>query len=192
MNFWQWLYDLIAVLTLPFYLSALVGLLEKPTNIRKGCLACSIYVVDTVIVIAYTLYFVYFWFSNNDVAVVSQTASKIANSGLENTAQSANAAKIVNGVTDLSQSASPSRELFLTISGTVITTALRIYFCFVFVSFTKQLLLQAARTKRNYRTDSVSEEANYPPTIVGKAKRFVYGLEVRSKEFLEEYLLGQR
>lgn len=180
MNVWQWLYDLLAVFMLPFYLSALLNLMEKPANIRKTCLACSIYIIDTIIGLLYTIYFVQFWFSENDSGSASGTGNTIA----------ANAVNVLRRASaDLSQSASPSRELFLTVSGTLITTALRIYFCFVFLSFTKQLLFQAAQNKKNYRTDSISEEANYPSTILGNLKRFIYGLEVRSKHFLDEHLL---
>lgn len=184
MNFWQWIYDLLAVTMLPFYLSALLGLLEKPSNIRKTCLACSIYIIDTFIGLLYTIYFVYFWFSRNDSAAVSSSALKtVSNPG--------KVAEILGRATvDLSQSASPSRELFLTISGTLITTAIRLYFCVVFISFTKLLLLQGLQSKKSYRTDSISEEAHYAPNFVGNVKKFVYGLEVRSKEFLEEHLIG--
>lgn len=180
MNFWQWLYDIIAVLILPFYLSAFLALLDKGSNLRKICLACSIYIVDTLIGILYVIYFVYFWFSRNDSTGLTSKQLSGSNSGL---------AKDVRSLTDSSQSASPSRELFLTVSGTIVTSALRLYFCLVFLSFTKLLLLQAIRKRKNYRTDSISEDAHYPPTIIGNVKKFVYGLEMRSKQFLEEHLL---
>lgn len=184
MNLWQWVYDLLAVLMLPFYLSALLGLLDKPSNIRKTCLACSIYIVDTLIGMLYTIYFVYFWFSRSDTAAVSSST-------LETVSSAGKIAEIISRANvDLSQSASPSRELFLTISGTLITTALRLYFCIVFISFTKLLLLQGLQNKKSYRTDSISEEAHYASNIVGNVKKFVYGLEVRSKGFLEEHLIG--
>lgn len=184
MNFWQWIYDLLAVSTLPFYLSALLGLLEKPSNIRKTCLACSIYLVDTFIGLLYTIYFVYFWFSKNDSAAISSSIPKsVSNPGIISEV-------IKRATADLSQSASPSRELFLTISGTLITTALRLYFCIIFISFTKLLLLQGLQNRKSYRTDSISEEAHYSSNIIGKMKKFVYGLEVRSKGFLEEHLIS--
>lgn len=183
MNFWQWLYDLLAVLILPFYLSAFLALLDKGSNLRKICLACSIYIVDTLIGMLYTIYFVYFWFSRNDSGALSSNAPS------SNSDFSKNVRSLGRDLVDTSQSASPSRELFLTASGTIVTTALRLYFCMVFISFTKLLLLQAIRNRKNYRTDSISEDAHYPPTIFGNLKKFVYGLEMRSKQFLEEHLL---
>lgn len=181
MNIWQWLYDIVAVIMLAFYVSAFLGL-EKSLNIRKTCLACSIYIVDTIIGILFTLYFVYFWFSQNDSAASVPILRDV------NTSNNV-ADPIRRGSTELSQSASPTRELFLTVSGTILITTLRVYFSFVFLSFTKLLLLKALRNKKYFKTNSISEEAHYPQTLIGNMKKFLYGLEARSKEFLEEHLL---
>lgn len=181
MNFWQWVYDLLAVAMLQFYLSALLGLLEKPSNVRKMSLGCSIYIIDTVIGMFYTLYFVYFWFSRSESSPATSTASSTLGSA---------AALLKRATVDLSQSASASREVFLTASGTIITTAIRVYFCVVILSFTKLLLIQAIQNKKSYRTESISEDAEYSSTVLGKVKVFVFRLEVRSKEYLEEHLIG--
>ena len=59
-NFWQWLYNLLAIITLPVYVSALINLKTKPRNLRKISLATIVYVLDTFIGSLYTLYFIYF------------------------------------------------------------------------------------------------------------------------------------
>lgn len=181
MNFWQWLYNLLAFVTLPFYISALFNLLNRGTNVRKTCLGCLIYLLDTLVGLVYTVYFVHFWFSRED----SQPGSYGANNGagslkLEVSSYRKRAAQ------NRSQSASPSRELFLTVSGTIITSALRLYFCFVFLSFTKQLLKQAQINQRNHGTDSVSEQVVHPTSFVGRVKRFVYDLEMRAKLYFTD------
>lgn len=177
MNFWQWLYDLLAFVTIPFYVSALFNLMNRGSNVRKTCLACLIYILDTLIGILYTAYFVYFWFSREDSSPGSYGG---------NGAPATDGKQEVNNwakrtVEALSQSASPSRELFLTVSGTIITSAFRLYFCLVFLSFTKQLLKQAQINQRNHGTDSLGEEVIHTTSFVGKVKRFVYDLEMRAK-----------
>lgn len=176
MNFWQWLYNLLAFVTLPFYISALFNLLNRGTNVRKTCLGCLIYLLDTVVGLLYTVYFVYFWFSRED----SQPGSYGGNEGSE-LVENEVSDFVKRAAQDLSQSASPSRELFLTVSGTLLTSAFRLYFCFVFLSFTKQLLKQGQINQRNYGTDSVGEEVVHPTSFVGRVKRFVYDLEMRAK-----------
>lgn len=171
LNFWQWVYNLLAFLVLPFYVSALFNLLDRSTNVRKACLGCSIYIIDTLVGFVYTIYFVYFWFSREDKNPAGQAVASLA-----------------KRVVDTSQSASPARELFLTVSGTFVTTALRVYFCFVFLSFTKQLVLQSARNQRYYGHDSVSEDAMHN-SVMGKIKKFVYALEMRAKHYLSEVFL---
>lgn len=66
-NFWQWLYNVLEILCLPFYISALTLIKKKPENGRKFLLACLVYVIDTVVGVFYTLYFVHFWFANEEV-----------------------------------------------------------------------------------------------------------------------------
>lgn len=176
MNFWQWLYNLLAFVTLPFYISALFNLLNRGSNVRKTCLGCLIYLLDTVIGLLYTVYFVYFWFSRED----SQPGSYGGNDAIGSPLNEVNEI-YKRTAQDRSQSASPSRELFLTVSGTLVTSALRLYFCFVFLSFTKQLLKQGQINQRNHGTDSVGEEVVHPTSFVGRVKRFVYDLEMRAK-----------
>lgn len=66
-NFWQWLYNVLELLCLPFYISALTLIKKKPENGRKFLLACLVYVIDSVVGVFYTLYFVHFWFANEEV-----------------------------------------------------------------------------------------------------------------------------
>lgn len=185
LNFWQWLYNLLSFLTLPFYISGLSNILNKATNVRKTSLACVIYLIDTAIGILYTMYFVHFWFSRED-----NNPTGYGGSG-------ADAKSDVNYVThyrrstteeNLSQSASPQRELFLTVSGIIVTGTLRLYFALVFLSFTKQLLKQSALHQKYYGADSLDEEVLHPTSISGRIKKFVYDLEMRAKHFMTEIL----
>lgn len=176
MNFWQWLYNLLNFLVLPFYISALFNLLTRATSLRKTCLGCLIYLADTAVGFLYTLYFVYFWFSREDSSPGTY-------------GDGVGAAVEARDMSNLSESASPSRELFLTVSGTLITTCMRVYFCFVFVSFTKRLLVLSLRKQRVHGHDSVSEEAVHP-SLVGKVRKFIYALEMRAKHFFTETFIG--
>lgn len=182
MNFWQWLYDLLAFVTLPFYISALFNLLNRSTNVRKICLGCLVYIVDTLVGLLYTVYFVHFWFSRED----SQPGS-FGNKDSVSAKAGTSGQLSARATQDRSQSASPSRELFLTVSGTIVTSALRLYFCLVFLSFTKQLLRQAQINQRNYGTDSVGEEVVHPTSVVCRVKKFVYDLEMRAKLYFTEF-----
>lgn len=172
MNFWQWLYNLLAFATLPFYITALTNLLDRATNVRKVSLACVIYILDTVIGLLYTAYFVYFWFSREDSRPPVQLTEKPVLSS--------------RGATDLSQSASPSRELFLTVCGIMVTNAFRLYFACVFLSFTKQLLKQASFNQKYHGAEPLDEEVLHPTSFIGRVKKVVYDLEMRSKLFFTE------
>lgn len=174
MNFFQWLYNLLAVAMLPFYISTLVNLLNRSCNMRKVCLGCSIYVVDTLIGLLFTMYFVYFWFSREDSSPGSYGSGNDQLTGLK------------RAYTETSQSASPSRELFLTVSGTLVTTAIRIYFCFVFLSYTKQLLRQSQVRQRTHGSESLDQEV-FQTGVLGRVKKFVHDLEVRAKLFMAAF-----
>lgn len=176
MNFWQWLYNLLAFVTLPFYITALANLLNRASNVRKMCLACVIYFVETLIGLLYTCYFVYFWFSREDSSP----------SGYSGKAADAIGLSKREAALDLSQSASQSRELFLTVSGIIVTNAARLYFAFVFLSFTKQLLKQSILNQKSHGAESVDEECLHATSVVGRIKKFVYDLEMRSKLFFTE------
>lgn len=171
MNFFQWLYNLLAVAMLPFYISTLVNMLDRSCNVRKVCLGCSIYAVDTVIGLFFTFYFVYFWFSMED----SSLGSSVSGVG--------NPSTVKRAYTDISQSASPSRELFLTVSGTLVTTAFRVYFCLVFLSYSKLLLRQSQERQRYHGTESLDEEV-HTTGVRGRVKKFINDLEVRAKLFM--------
>ncbi|OBA19595.1 DUF1753-domain-containing protein [Metschnikowia bicuspidata var. bicuspidata NRRL YB-4993] len=175
MNFWQWVYNLLAFLVLPFYVSALFSFLDRSTNLRKMCLGCLIYILDTLVGFVYTLYFVYFWFSRED----NHPAGTLGESALD----------LAQRSIDTSQSASPGRELFLTISGTFLTTSMRVYFCIVFLSFTKQLLLQSIRNQWYHGHDSVCEDAMHT-SVGGKIRKVVYALEMRARHFFIEMFVS--
>lgn len=172
MNFWQWVYNLFSFITLPFYLLALFSIQDKASNVRKTCLGCSVYLIDTIFGVFYTVYFVYFWFTSED-----HSPSKSPDLGLATRA-----------VENLSQSASPQRELFLTVSGVLITTALRFYFSCIFLAFARALVRQAQADQRNFGVHSIGEEVGELSGVVGRIRRFVYALEHRAKHFFIEHL----
>lgn len=185
LNFWQWLFNLLSFLTLPFYISGLSNILNKANNVRKTSLACVIYLIDTVIGLLYTIYFVHFWFSREDNNPTSYGGSGSEASGVD--AYSSYVRR--DGSSDsLSQSASPQRELFLTVSGIIVTNALRLYFALVFVSFTKQLLKQSALNQKYYGADSLDEEVLHPTSLTGRVKKIIYDLEMRAKHFMTDLL----
>ncbi|KAK6459104.1 Inositolphosphorylceramide synthase subunit Kei1-domain-containing protein [Scheffersomyces xylosifermentans] len=176
LNFWQWFYNILAIMTIPFYISALIHLKDKPRNARKLSLATVVYVIDTFVGFFYTIYFIYFWFSSEDVS--EEDLGKRASS---------------TNSQDLSaQSASLARELYVTASTTIVVSAVRFYFTLVILSFTKALLKQdASEQKYNERTRSPDEEdeevISATTGIVGEWKKFVFDLEIKSKDFLVNF-----
>lgn len=107
--------------------------------------------------------------------------------------------------TSLSQSASQGRELFFIFTTTILTAAARFYFTLVMLSFTKILLKQAS-TELRYKTvgsaagansesdfmieDSQEEEEEITHTsgILGEIYKFMYDIEIRAKDLLDELL----
>ncbi|CAK7901793.1 inositol phosphorylceramide synthase regulatory subunit Kei1p [[Candida] anglica] len=157
-NFWQWLYNMLAIIVLPIYISALSHLQTRPSNVRKVSLACLIFVADTIIGVFYTIYFVSFWFSHEDNVPAEESVQPLT-----------------------SQSASEARELFVTSSTTLIITFIRFYFTLVIISFTRALLKQNA-SQRLVAEDE--EEAINQPGKLAKMKKFILGWEIRATEYL--------
>ncbi|KAK6460511.1 Inositolphosphorylceramide synthase subunit Kei1-domain-containing protein [Scheffersomyces coipomensis] len=191
-NFWQWLYNVLSIFTLPFYISALINLKTRPKNARKMSLASIIYTIDTIIGLLYTIYFIYFWFSSEDVKSNSLDYAKRAvgndyaadqDYGLPVTTTSKTTTPDLS-----SQSASLVRELYVTFATTIAITAIRIYFNLVFVSFTKALLKQdLSDRKYNERLtgdDDDEVEILGATGILAGVHRFIYDLERRSKDYL--------
>lgn len=168
-NFWQWLYNLLSLIALPVYASALINLKVKARNLRKISLATIVYTLDTILGSLFTLYFIYFWFTLEDGSVKS------------------------DGVDATSQSASPARELTITISTTIIVTVVRFYFTLVMVSFTKALLKQNSMELRYNSNlneeppqDPEEEELMNAEGISGEFRKALFDLEIRSKELLND------
>lgn len=198
LNFWQWLYNLLSFVVLPFYISALGNILNRACNVRKISLACVIYLADTFIGLLYTAYFVHFWFTREDSSPTtyggggSTSSAAYIPESVETDDPLIYYARSVSAqadTTDLSQSASPSRELFLTVSGIILTTAFRLYFTLVFLSFSRQLLKQSALNQKYYGADSLDEEVMHPTSFIGRVKKLVYDLEMRAKAFMLEWFI---
>lgn len=171
-NFWQWFYNFLAILILPVYIPALIHLKSRPQNVRKMAFATLVYVLDTAIGVLYTLYFVYFWFSREDVDKrdVAPAAATPATPDLS------------------AQSASQVRELWVTFSMTVVITAVRFYFTLVMVSFSRALLRNAADERRYHDTgarddDELLEIASLSG-VRGRYRRWIYDQEVLSRDYL--------
>lgn len=178
----------MSILTLPHYISGLVHLKDKSSNVRKVSLACLIFVADTLIGLLYTFYFIYFWFSREDN---NPTADPLAGDAVgPREIQSTATISAASSKADIlaSQSASPGRELFLTLGLTIIVTVLRFYFTLIIISFTKGLHKQDSL---NIRYDDGSANVDEPPSsgdgYVTKYKKFVYDLEIKSKQLLRDF-----
>lgn len=190
LNFWQWLYNLLSFLVLPFYISALGNLLNRSCNVRKVSLACVIYVADSLIGLLYTAYFVHFWFTREDSSPTSyggQRKEIVDTAAPDASLQARAVATAAADPANLSQSASPLRELFLTVSGIVLTTAFRLYYTLVFLSFSRKLLKQSALNQKYYGADHLGEEVWHPTSLAGRVKKAVRDLEMRAKSFLAEW-----
>jgi hypothetical protein len=167
-NFWQWLYNMFALVVLPFYILGLLNLNSREKGTRKTSLVCILYVVDTIVGYLYTLYFNYFWFSHEDNSPTTDPY--------------AGATKPDVDPATAAQSASAERELFLTMAITLLVAIFRLYTTLVVVSFTRALLKLEAAAQR------YSNEPEVVPTMEpgwrGRVAHFVYDMEIRSREWL--------
>ncbi|KAI3402680.2 hypothetical protein KGF56_004561 [Candida oxycetoniae] len=186
-NFLQWLYNSLALLMLPVYVMASITLENQTKSPRKISFATVVFCLDTLIGTFYTMYFIYFWFTEDG--------------------SGGGAARHVRAESSISasspQSASQQRELFFIFSTTILTTAFRYYFTLVMLSFTKILLKQNAqelryKIERTQESESSSsefiiedpEEAEIANStgLMGEFKNAVFDLEMRSKDLLDEIL----
>lgn len=183
LNFWQWLYNILAILTLPFYVSALINLKNKLRNTRKLSVACLVYVADTLVGLLYTLYFMYYWFSREDSNPTADPLNYRDN--LEAVPSKSQDASVL-----ASQSASPGRELFLTLSSTISVTVIRFYFTLVIISFTRGLLKQDLLNMKYEGVSTNDEEEQMLSSgegFIAKYRRWMYDTEMRSKELLRSF-----
>jgi len=185
-DFWQWLYNSLALIMLPIYATALINLRHKSRNLRKISLATVVYLIDTIIGTFYTIYFVFFWFNSEDASGEDASGDALMKRKTDSSDEGADLS---------SQSASAGRELFFIFATTITMCFVRIYFSLVMVSFTKALLKKNSMERR-YRdgssdtVDADSEEnAILNSTgLYGEFKKVILDLEVRAKEFLDELL----
>ncbi|EGW30877.1 uncharacterized protein SPAPADRAFT_68109 [Spathaspora passalidarum NRRL Y-27907] len=177
-NFFQWLFNALALVLLPIYISAFININTQPKNVRKMSIATVVYMADTVIGLLYTLYFMYFWFYVEDTAAPESGNTKRQEMG------------------DLSaQSASYTRELFLTFATTIVVKAVRIYFTLVMMSFTRALLKQHILREGRYGQDDAEhlvdadeEEILGSVGVLGEIRKTILDLEIKSKELLIQLL----
>ncbi|KAK6202424.1 Inositolphosphorylceramide synthase subunit Kei1-domain-containing protein [Scheffersomyces amazonensis] len=196
-NFWQWLYNMLSILTLPFYISALLNLKSKPRNARKISLASLIYTVDTLVGLFFTIYFILFWFSVEDVTQSSGDYVKRALDDLTPGSGGIISDKLAGSVSstsssDLSsQSASLVRELYVIFSSTIVITVVRIYFNLVIISFTKALLKQDLNDRKYHERlngdDDDEVEILSATGLLAGVHRFVYNLERGAKDTLNSF-----
>lgn len=156
-NFFQWLWNILCILILPFYISSLLNLakVKMARNVRKMSLCTVVFLMDTAIGVFYTFYFIIFWFHNEENSTSSTGGDAYSNqrSG---------------------QSATQTRELFFIFSTTIVVSALRFYFVLVVVSFTKQLL--------KYSGERDDEEEQFEEK--NKVQRVIYEWEIKAKNAL--------
>ncbi|RLV93965.1 Restriction of telomere capping protein 5 [Spathaspora sp. JA1] len=182
-NFWQWLFNAVALVMLPIYISAFINISNQPKNIRKMSIATVVYMSDTVIGLLYTLYFMYFWFYIEETPAPGTTNAK---------------KRAAEEFDFSSQSASPARELFLTFALTIVVKTVRVYFTLVMMSFTRALLKQHL-----YREGKANEGDNAEHLVdvdeqeilgsvgfLGEIKKTILDLETKSKELLIQLSVG--
>lgn len=173
----------------------MLNLKNRANNARKVSLTCLVYIIDTVVGVLYTIYFIYFWFSredNNPTAVPGYSSDTKVESAIDTAMKGAAVEKRDKAASALSsQSASPGRELFLTVSTILVVTTIRFYSTLVILAFTKALLKQDANAQRydNTTDTEVEELLKSNKTLKTKIKLYIYDLEIKSKEILRDYFL---
>ncbi|KAI5955477.1 hypothetical protein KGF57_003609 [Candida theae] len=186
-DFWQWLYNSLALIMLPVYATALINLRNQSRNLRKISLATVVYLVDTIIGTLYTIYFVIFWFHSEDGSTEEVGGAALLRKRKEDASDTA--------ANLSSQSASTGRELFFIFAATIAMSVIRVYFALVIVSFTKALLKKNSMEQRyrdgsndNSVVDTEENEILNSTGIYGEFRKAILDLEIRSKELLDELL----
>ncbi|CUM63135.1 uncharacterized protein PRCAT00000702001 [Priceomyces carsonii] len=196
-NFLQWLYNLLALLVLPFYIYGLSNLRNRSKNVKTTSLTCMIYIIDTIVGSFYTIYFIYFWFSHEDKAVFNDSTSQGVNrrEQVDYGENRIEESKLKPGELS-SGSASPARELFVTLSTVLVVTTIRIYLTLVILSFERALLKQDSISRR-YDNDSMSEDRlNNLSSLQNEEGRLhklwelVNRMEVKSVSILQDFFHG--
>lgn len=179
LNFWQWLYNILAIAALPFYITALSNLTTRTKNVDKISSACLIYIIDTILGLFFTIYFMIFWFISEDPEQLSTRSLSHSNVLRSTSSTSSEDARLA------SQSASSGRELFYISAFTIVVTTARIYFTLILLSFTRVLLKQESISLRydtnegDLRLDSSSSSS-----ILEKIKKFIQSIDTHSKRIL--------
>lgn len=179
LNFWQWLYNILAIAALPFYITALSNLTTRNKNVDKISSACLIYIIDTILGLFFTIYFMIFWFISEDPEQLSTRSLSHPNVLRSTSSTSSEDARLA------SQSASSGRELFYISAFTIVVTTARIYFTLILLSFTRVLLKQESISLRydtnegDFRLDSTSSSS-----ILEKTKKFIQSIDTHSKRIL--------
>lgn len=189
LNFWQWFYNILCIMVLPFYISGIVNLKNRKNNGRKISLTCLLFIADTLFGFLYTLYFIYYWFSNEDNKPTDNPYSSDPKGQTQRVAEGShtNESAISENLHELMyQSASPARELFLTISGTIILTVGRFYFTLIIISFTRELLKLERKQRYISRQDLLNGQITNT-SITVKISSFIYNMETRAKEITREH-----
>lgn len=138
-NFIQWVYYLASTVFLCFFLVGFQSVTHP--DINTFSLVVMLYLVDTLAGCLFTVYFVWFWFAN-------ESKEKTPEKPAVESAQLAQ--RLVKRVSEdlASQSASESYELFVTVTMTLLTTAVRFYFTLVMLSFFKEMVSQSKYNTR--------------------------------------------
>lgn len=194
-NFLQWLYNIMSLLCLPFYILAIRAIKIKPQNGRKISLACVVYVIDTVIGVFYIMYFIHFWFANEEVVrrdlVGSDDDMPLTTSSYAMaTPTGVGAVDDHKTAADPNQLVSPAHEIFMTLAGTVIFTVIRFYFTLIMLAFNKALLKQLKVEERDAK-DEEEERILLGSGFWNKVQRVELNWENRAKQFMTDQLLNR-
>ena len=189
-TFWQWLFNMSCLIILPFYISGVSNLINRSTNVRKMSLVCLIYTFDTLVGLIYTLYFTGYWFNHEDTNPTGgDTTSGLSKREIEHHAggMAVSPPSFDNYEKNLYQSASSARELFLTTSSILISTAVRFYFNIIIISFTRLLIKQLISGHHNSSSEAEEQYLYQEKTLLNRFKMRIFELEIRAQEYLVEF-----
>lgn len=180
LDFAQCLYYLTSILITPFYISMLRNLsITLPTSairfknstINKLSFVTILFQVDTVLSLLFTLYFSWFWFSGTAEAQDSSPNPDFTDSAL----------LLKRAVDRSAESATPSREFFVTVSSTLVVCVARAYFSLVFLSFTRNMI-KAAKYNSVHNNDDQEMDTEFLNKNVFQRK--LRQLEIQSGNYL--------
>lgn len=188
----EWILNIWSLVLLSVFILAYVG-------VRNGraltiLLFAHVYLVDSLFIIAFTIFFCVKWFKTHKVSDMADVASSAISLQLRQTASATgtaveaaatavpNNSSAVTAGADFSDSVSLGQETAVSIILTVFVLLVRIYFTFIIVGYARQLV-RHQNLRRYNGTPRGSWKATFQSVLLGPMESFWTGFTSSSSSF---------